>query len=265
MFIAPELFIYLYKVKKAAQNRTLMSILSSVRGLIYCIALSSFISCFKTPKPNSYNKRYLSYLKVETSPSTSSSQPRSLESLIKSPNFILLNSVALLYGSQHLIIKHAVESYPEASLVNLARFLVSSAFFAPAAISAIKNKDNLTLKAGSELGLYTFLGFAFQAVGLLTTTASRSAFLLYLNVKLVPFFAALLYKRQISSQTWASCAVALLGTYLLSTDGGPMAVGDLWCIGASAASALFILRLETFASDKRIEPARLNGVSFSVG
>ena len=35
-----------------------------------------------------------------------------------------------------------------------------------------------------ELGLYTFLGFGLQAIGLETTTASRSAFLLYLNVKI---------------------------------------------------------------------------------
>jgi hypothetical protein len=48
----------------------------------------------------------------------------------------------------------------------------------------ISNKlDRSTLIAGCELGLWTFLGFGLQAVGLETTTASRSGFLLYLNVK----------------------------------------------------------------------------------
>jgi hypothetical protein len=46
-----------------------------------------------------------------------------------------------------------------------------------------KSNRAALLRGGIELGLYTFLGFGFQAIGLETTTASRSAFLLYLNVK----------------------------------------------------------------------------------
>mmetsp|Transcript_31333 Transcript_31333/g.52864 ORF Transcript_31333/g.52864 Transcript_31333/m.52864 type:complete len:271 (-) Transcript_31333:230-1042(-) len=114
--------------------------------------------------------------------------------------------------------------------------------------------------AGMELGIYTFLGFACQAVGLETTTATRSAFLLYLNVKLVPFLAFLFLGRQISNNTWLSAFLALAGTCLLSTDGAPPNIGDLWCAAAALASACFILRLEAFSS--RTDAAELNGVSF---
>jgi drug/metabolite transporter (DMT)-like permease len=119
------------------------------------------------------------------------------------------------------------------------------------------------LRAGLELGLYTFLGFAFQAIGLETTTASRSAFLLYLNVKIVPLLGAALYSKQITLSTWISASIAFLGTCLLSTDGGPPNLGDLWCVAAAGASALFILRLETFA--KQYNAAQLNSVSFLTG
>lgn len=68
-----------------------------------------------------------------------------------------------------------------------------------------------TLKAGAELGVYTTLGFAFQSIGLLSTTAARSAFLLYLNVKIVPFLAFLLLGRSLS-RTWTSAFLALAGT-----------------------------------------------------
>ena len=64
-----------------------------------------------------------------------------------------------------------------------------------------------------------------QAVGLQLTSASRSAFLLYLNVKLVPVLAFLLYGRQIAARTWASAAVAVAGTTLLSFDGTPPCAG----------------------------------------
>jgi drug/metabolite transporter (DMT)-like permease len=118
-------------------------------------------------------------------------------------------------------------------------------------------------RAGLELGLYTFLGFAFQSIGLETTTASRSAFLLYLNVKIVPFLAAILLKRTIVITTWFAAFLALSGTYLLSDAGQSLVVGDLWCIGAAFASALYILRLEAFAHQH--SAAELNAVAFATG
>jgi len=204
-------------------------------------------------------------------------------------SFLILNAVAILWGTQHLVIKDAVLSYPSPALLNFARFLLSSLCFLPVAwmnndslSSNDRNSDSnnysesysdsnmsndqsiILFKAGSELGLYIFLGFAFQAIGLVTTSASRSAFLLYLNVKLVPFFASLLYGRRISSQTWFSALLALVGTFLLSTDGGPINTGDIWCIAAAASSALYILRLENFTNIPAINTAQLNGVCNAV-
>ena len=142
--------------------------------------------------------------------------------------YAILNSVTVIWGSQHVIIKSALDSYPTASTVNFWRFVVSSLLFLPALYrggssnnevvsqptdgpdeekeKAKKSPDEekekakkayFVLRAGCELGLYTFLGFGFQAIGLESTTASRSAFLLYLNVKFVPFFALLFLGRQI--------------------------------------------------------------------
>jgi drug/metabolite transporter (DMT)-like permease len=112
---------------------------------------------------------------------------------------------------------------------------------------------------GIEMGLYMFLGFSLQAIGLQYTTAQRSGFLLYLNVKFVPFLALLFYQRPISTVTILSALTAFTGTGLLAYnpneqhDGSTSAlsnilslnVGDLWTIAAAIASAMFILRLET--------------------
>ena len=119
------------------------------------------------------------------------------------------------------------------------------------------------IRAGAELGMYTFLGFAFQSIGLETTTASRSAFLLYLNVKLVPLFAFAFFGKSLSQSTIISAVLAFTGTVLLSTDGSPPNIGDIWCVAAAAASALFILRLEAFAN--AFNAGELNSVSFATG
>lgn len=176
-------------------------------------------------------------------------------------SFLLLNGVAILWGSQHIVIKTIVETFPSTSLVNFWRFATSAILFSPSLLTIAKSeKRNEILKAGLELGLYTFLGFAFQSIGLETTTATRSAFLLYLNVKFVPFLAFCLLGRSISMSTISSALLAFTGTVLLSTDTTPPNIGDLWCIAAAFASALFILRLENFAN--LFKAGELNSVSF---
>lgn len=61
--------------------------------------------------------------------------------------------------------------------------------------------------------------------------------------------------------TWTSAFLALSGTALLSTDGGPINIGDVWCMAAATASALFILRIEKFSREH--DAAELSGVSFA--
>ena len=134
-------------------------------------------------------------------------------------------------------------------------------------VESVKNNDSeespsvgTTWRWGAEMGLWMFLGFSFQAIGLGFTTAQRSGFLLYLNVKFVPFLARVLFGREISTATWLSAVVAFAGTGLLAM--GPdlaldLNVGDFWSIAAAAASAMFILRLER-ASQKATDAAALN-------
>jgi len=120
--------------------------------------------------------------------------------------------------------------------------------------NTIDDRESIRLawKYGAELGLYMFLGYAFQAIGLETTTASRSGFLLYLNVKFVPFFSYFIFGKRIQRSTWISALVAFGGTALLAFDNAnadtgfefAFSVGDLWSIAAAAASAMFILRME---------------------
>jgi drug/metabolite transporter (DMT)-like permease len=125
------------------------------------------------------------------------------------------------------------------------------------------NKTNSDLQKawrwGAEMGMWMFLGFSFQAIGLGTTTAQRSGFLLYLNVKFVPFFARIFLGRNISIPTWVSALAAFCGTALLALDGDSIGfnVGDVWSIAAAMTSAMFILRLET-ASQEVPNAAALN-------
>jgi drug/metabolite transporter (DMT)-like permease len=194
---------------------------------------------------------------------------------------LALNGATLIWGSQHAVIKEVVEVATPASL-NAARFSLAAVASLPwlpgapwrprsAVVGAAERslRTRLTWAAGMELGAFSFVGFALQAVGLQFTTASRSAFLLYLNVKLVPVLALLVYGRSSPARTWASAAVALCGTALLSFDGSPPNLGDGWSLAAALASAGFILRLDKAARQGReqggapLDPAELNAATIS--
>ena len=212
-------------------------------------------------------------------------------------SILLLNLVAVIWGTQHAVIKSVIGAGGDntAAYFTLARFGLAALLTSPytPGWSLIKKKlcmcmgestavvngeqlqqgqanpdseqaivtstiiddgesVRLAWKYGAELGLYMFLGYAFQATALETTTASRSGFLLYLNVKFVPFFAYILFGKHIQCRTWISAFVAFTGTAMLAFDNGgtdnalgtAFTVGDLWSIAAAAASAMFILRME---------------------
>ena len=88
-------------------------------------------------------------------------------------------------------------------------------------------------------------------------TSHHSAFLLYLNVKIVPFLAWLLLGRKPQLYGVISALLAVGGTVILTSEGagstggtigvGGLGEGDLWSVAAAFASALFILRLEVLS------------------
>jgi drug/metabolite transporter (DMT)-like permease len=187
-------------------------------------------------------------------------------------SILLLNMVAILWGSQHAVIKGVIAD-SDPSAFTFLRFGLAALCASPytpglaqlwakltkgedldAIVSEESNPTNVssTWRWGAEMGFWMFLGFSFQAIGLEFTTAQRSGFLLYLNVKFVPFLARILLGRAISNATWLSALTAFAGTALLAygSNGNvlDLNVGDLWTIAAAVSSAMFILRLEKASS-----------------
>jgi drug/metabolite transporter (DMT)-like permease len=216
--------------------------------------------------------------------------------ITKSTAFLLLNGVACVWGTQHPIIKQCVDAaYAQshsdlaaAAELNFGRFAIGALLFAPflpplplpaqpraelpAALeseallgwpTAADDAARASWRYGAELAVWMFGGFALQAIGLGSTTASRSAFLLYLNVKLVPIISSVVYRTPVAPTTWLSALVAFAGTALLAFDGSPPNRGDGWSILAAITSAVFILRLQA-ASAACADSRALNAVTLLV-
>jgi hypothetical protein len=102
--------------------------------------------------------------------------PQVLTKGIPTEAVILLNVVAVIWGSQHPVIKMVVDDCDPAafSLVRfgLAAFIASLACAPPRSNTTTlhdeedSSKTQVTWRWGAEMGLWMFLGYAFQAIGL---------------------------------------------------------------------------------------------------
>jgi drug/metabolite transporter (DMT)-like permease len=153
----------------------------------------------------------------------------------------MLALVGLIWGTTFVVIKGTVVDVRPSTFV-LVRFAIAALVLVP-----FLRRDRLLWRAGVELGFLGCVGYAFQAQGLLYTTASRSAFITAVSVVLVPVFAGLIGRR-IGLNAWLSALLAFVGVGLLSYDGGVPNKGDLFTLVTAVTYAVYIVRLETYVA-----------------
>ncbi|MCG6522793.1 DMT family transporter, partial [Vibrio parahaemolyticus] len=68
------------------------------------------------------------------------------------------------------------------------------------------------------LGIFLFLAFTVQTIGLMYTTPSKNAFITAANVVIVPFIGFILYRRKLDKIGIISSLVALIGIGILSLE-----------------------------------------------
>lgn len=158
---------------------------------------------------------------------------------------ISLLLVAMMWGSTFLIVQYAVRVLPPMAF-NSARFLGAALLLALIITLFYRNQWNLIsgrmLLHACLLGLFLFIGYAFQTAGLLYTTTSNAGFITGLSVVLVPFISYALLKHSISRFTWISALLAAAGLYLLTFAGSGMSLnkGDVLVFVCAIGFALHI-------------------------
>ena len=83
----------------------------------------------------------------------------------------------------------------------------------------IKNKNNKFYKLVIPLGIFLFLGTAFQQVSLLYTDVANSAFFTIFYVPMVPIIIYFLFSKKLHWSIWPSVFACVIGGYFLSDIG----------------------------------------------
>lgn len=108
--------------------------------------------------------------------------------------------------------------------------------------------DAAQVRKGCVLGLFLFLGFAAQTVGLTMTTASKSAFITGLMVVFVPLLQVAVERKPPRLGNLLGVAVVCAGLWLLTApDIAGINTGDLLTLLCAALFGMYIVYLDMVA------------------
>ena len=125
--------------------------------------------------------------------------------------------ISAIWGLGFAAMKGALESFPPFWLLTI-RFAAAALLIALIFWRRMRRIAWEDLRGGMIIGVFLFLGFATQTVGLLYTTASKQAFLTAVYVVLVPFFAWGVKRVFPGLRPFGASALCLLGMAFLTLD-----------------------------------------------
>jgi drug/metabolite transporter (DMT)-like permease len=161
--------------------------------------------------------------------------------------------LTVLWGTTFVVVKDALGHGDPFSFLAM-RFGVGAAV-----LSVLAGRRLLTpsyLRRGVVLGVFLFLGFALQTVGLTRTTPSRSAFITGLYVLLVPVVMLALFRRVPRVSSLVGVVLSAMGLYYLTgAEVGSTGVssGDWLTFGCSVAYAFHISFTERYATKEGVD------------
>ncbi|MCZ8533429.1 DMT family transporter [Psychrobacillus psychrodurans] len=159
---------------------------------------------------------------------------------------ILLVLTAIIWGSGFVASAVALEHYTPYQIL-AGRFLVGAVILSLIFFKKLNKLKKSTLIKGALLGIFLYIAFALQTVGLQFTTPSKNAFLTAVNVVIVPFIGFLLYKRKIDMYELSGALLAIVGIAILSLKlSSDVNVGDLLTLGCAVGFAFHIFYTAKF-------------------
>jgi len=158
---------------------------------------------------------------------------------------ILLVLITFAWGSTFVLVKDVLAQISPL-VFNAIRMIIAFVALVLIFHRSLKGMTRQTIKGGVLVGVFLFLGYAFQTSGLRLTTPSKSAFITGLAVVLVPLVVAVTGRRVPNRWTVFGVIAAFIGLYLMTIPAGEgfslMSInrGDLLTLGCACSFALHI-------------------------
>jgi len=129
---------------------------------------------------------------------------------------LLFNTI--IWGGTFAIIKNAFNDVSPLLFLGL-RFVIATLLFFPFVYRQLVKTDKKTFRAGVILGVFYFLGFATQTIGLDITTATKSGFITGTFVIFIPILQLIIERRKPKWFNILSVSLVLIGLVMLASKG----------------------------------------------
>lgn len=163
---------------------------------------------------------------------------------------IMLCITAIIWGSGFVISAISLDFYTPYQIL-AGRFIIGVILLSIVFHKKLKGLNKGLIKKGIVLGVFLYLAFALQTVGLQYTTPSKNAFLTAVNVVIVPFIALMAYKRRVDRFELTGAILAITGIGFLSLQfTANVNIGDLLTLGCAVAFAYQIFYTSKYVKEE---------------
>jgi drug/metabolite transporter (DMT)-like permease len=166
----------------------------------------------------------------------------------------LVVAATAVWGATFIVVKRGLTGNSPLTFLAL-RFLIAAAVLLP----LLRSRGVRAPRSAwpYACGAALFAGYAFQTLGLATTTPARSAFITALSVVLVPLLEPVFAINRVSWRALAGAAVSIVGlAVLLRPETAPPSAGDWLTLGCAVAFAFHGILLQ--GAVRRAPPAAVN-------
>lgn len=158
---------------------------------------------------------------------------------------ITLLIVVFIWGATFVVVQDAIAFLTPFSF-NAIRFFIAFLILLLFYYILVKNKEQHfslgSLKAGISIGIWLFLGYAFQTIGLLYTTPGKAGFITGLSVVLVPILSYFLLKHRLNRNVIIGIICATAGLYMITTlQSTSFGKGDFFVLLGAFSFAMHII------------------------
>ena len=164
------------------------------------------------------------------------------------PELILL-SISFYWGLTFPLIKLVLNDISPMAFV-FSRFVLTTAIFYIFFRKDLIKVNRTEFKNGLILGIFLFVGFFTQTIGLKYTTASKSAFITGINIVLLPFVQIFITKSKPNFGNILGVILVVIGLYFLTElQKTKINTGDLITLICAVAFAFQIVYLDKYSKN----------------
>ncbi|MDD4113060.1 MAG: DMT family transporter [Herbinix sp.] len=180
---------------------------------------------------------------------------------IKTASKIALFGASIIWGSSFLVVKSSMDSMQPHTLLAI-RFTIASILLCIIFHKRLKKINKDYLISGGIIGVFLFIAYSIQTIGITDTTPGKNAFLTAVYCVIVPYLYWIVDKKKPDKHNIISAALCLTGIGLVSINSDfRIQFGDAFSLICGFFYAAHMVSISKLSKDR--DPVLLTIIQFS--